>query len=195
MREMGQDERDNNVSSVDEFLSRRLLSNENYAFGVCHSGDYVWALPDPTQCMQKLLIRVLLWDENRKLCVFYIAAEFDSEPYELEALAAIRLDDAKSYSGNAERITMHVGDTRTFRYDDGVTGAENEQYQWETLEGSSCVELKGVRHRECEISAVWEGQVRIRVTYKYRTTVPDALTDIKRVAYKSYEKEHIIDIE
>ncbi len=195
MREMGQDMRDNNVNSVDEFLRRIPLSNENYVFGVCHNGDYVWAHPDPTQCLQKLLIRVLLWDESRKLCVFHIAAEFDSEPYELEALAAIRLDDAKSYNGNAERITMHVGETRTFRYDDVATGVKNEEFQWETLEGSSCVELKGVRRRECEISAVWKGQVRIRVTYKYRTTVPDALTDIERVAYKSYEKEYIIDIE
>ena len=196
MREMGQvDVRDNNVNSVEGFFNRNIIHNNNYLFGVCHSGDYVWAHPDPTQCLQKLLIRVLLWDESRQLCVFYIAAEFDSEPYELEALAAIRMSDVTAYNEDAERITMYVGETRTLSFDDRAYMPTVEFYQWELLEGSSCVERSGVRSRECRVSAVWKGRVRIRATYTYRVTEPDMLTGINGTVEKSKVKEYIIDIE
>ena len=78
-----------NVQKMEGFFGWR----PNYKFGVCHNGDYLFAHPDPINDLRQLQIRVLKWDETEKIAVVYIACKFDTAPYELEALAAMRIQE------------------------------------------------------------------------------------------------------
>lgn len=166
----------------------------NYIFGICHNGNYLYPHPDPTESIQKLFIHVLLWDTNRGLAVFYIACEVNQAPYTVEALAVFNMNAAMSYNGSAERVNMKVGDERTFTFSDRAFSPSYELYQWEVLEGSANVELSGNRYQQCRVTATWQGQARIRVTYLYGGTEPDVLTGIDRHVEKSVTKEYLIDI-
>ena len=104
------------VSNMDGFFG----FTPNYKFGLCHGGDYLFAYPDPVNDLRQLQIRVLKWDEGEKLAVVYIACRFDTAPFELEALAAMPIQegsgrqDVGDQSGTGSMtIPAPSGKTRT----------------------------------------------------------------------------------
>ncbi len=191
LRQMGQTVfEDGYENKLSGFLTKRFA----YIFGICHRGDYLYAHPDPTESIQDLLIRVMLWDEDRGIAVLYIACEVDSAPYLVEALAVFDMNAAATYNGSAERVSMKVGEKKSFAFSDRVYMPNYELYQWEVLEGSANIELTGNRYQECTVTATWEGQARIRVTYTYGTDEPDVLTGKPRNAEKTIQREYLIEI-
>ena len=175
-------------------MSDYFTKTYTYLFGICHNGNYLWCHPDPTEEIQDVLVRVLKWDTDQNIGVFYIGCRMKSAPTCVECLAALRLNEAVSYDGDAERVTMQTGDTRTFSFTATEYRPSYETYAWEILEGSALIEMSGVNLQDCRVKAIRDGQARIKVTYTYGDTEPDVLTGIPRHVQKNKSQEFILDI-
>lgn len=83
---------DDNMGSMKDFLGWTF---SNQILGVCHDGDYMLCYRDGGNDFIDAAVRVLYWDTDRQEAVFYIYAAFDTAPYEYEAVAAVRMEDAQ----------------------------------------------------------------------------------------------------
>lgn len=83
---------DKYMNSMESFLGWTF---SNSILGVCHDGDYLLCYQDDKNDFEDAAVHVLYWDTDRQEAVFYIYASFDTAPYEYEAVAAVRMEDAK----------------------------------------------------------------------------------------------------
>lgn len=122
-----------------------------------------------------------------------IYAEFDSQPYTVEALCAVDLNGVSASSGADGEYTVYVGESLEIDCGREFDSTYN-LYSWEITEGASLAELSGEINQACRITAKKEGTVKVRVTYEYGIKEPDVLTDIPRTVGRSKILEYIVNI-
>lgn len=80
------------IDSMEDFLAWTFSDK---ILGVRHDGDYLLCYCDDYNDFEDAVVQVMYWDAAEGEAVFYIYAEFDSAPYEYEAIAAVRMQNAE----------------------------------------------------------------------------------------------------
>ncbi len=166
-------------------------------FGAGHDGDFITPLVSTMTEFQDLTVRVMYWEPDVE-AVYYIYAQFDSAPYEIEALCAVNLSNLSSDAAGAAseadgHYVMYVGEE--LELDCPVEfGTNYELFTWEIEEGSSLAVLSGTISRSCTVTAYRPGTVRLRVKYEYGKDEPDVLTGYLRNAGHTDYREYVITI-
>ena len=182
---------DKYMKKMDDFLSWKFSDR---ILGVCHSGDYLLCYQDDHNDIEEVSIRILEWDTKNKVAVVYFFLKFKTEPYEVEALAAMNMDN-ESIGEDADGVyTLNLG--RSAELDCGLShfGASYNIYKWEIVSGHSLIELSNDISKTCKITAKKEGIARIKATYEYGAEGRDVLTNRKRTEHKSKTAEFVIVI-
>lgn len=86
------------LKSMEAFLGWKF---SDQILGVCHNGDYLLCFRDDQNDLKDVSVRVMYWDTERREAVFYVYASFDTAPYEYEAVAAVRMEDAAEQPSQA----------------------------------------------------------------------------------------------
>lgn len=167
----------------------------NQILGVCHDGDYLFFYSDGGNDFLKAAVRVMNWDVNRGEAVIYLCCEFDSAPYEFEAMAVVSMGPTPVGADADKVFTMKAGSTVDIDFDGTEFGTHYELFTWEILEGSSLIELTGTRNQTCTVHAHEPGQVRLKVTYEYGVDGTDVLTGNTTTDFMSKTREYVIVIE
>ncbi|MCC8097198.1 MAG: hypothetical protein LIO44_01280, partial [Eubacterium sp.] len=160
--------------------------------GIGHS-DKFFVPTYKTDYVKNLTLRVMYYEKDVAM-VYYICAEFNSEPYVVEALCAADLSNVKEYTGAAGEYDLSVGQTVDITCPT-VFSTKFEVFTWEATSGSDLVSLSGTVGQTCTVKALSPGTARVKVTYEYSKYYNDSLTDIVRVdPYASSTYEYIINI-
>lgn len=187
----------NTLKTADQF------GNYNWTlfFGVGHNGNFIAPVEGSANKFKDLTVRVMYLEKNVE-AVYYIYAEFDSEPYTFEALCAVDLrdgtvdltDSTVKDSSVKEKNTIARGESLKIscptKYDTNY-----ELFKWEIVEGASLAEISGTVSKTCTVKAKKAGTVRLKVTYEYGIDEPDVLTGIDRNVNRSETHEYLIRIE
>lgn len=182
---------DQHMKSMDDFLdwnfSDRIL-------GVCHNSEYMVCYQDDHNDFESAFVSVLEWDTSEKTAVIHLSMTFKTEPYEVEAVAAVKME-GEPVGEDADGVySLKVGDRA--KIDCGLShfGASYNLYKWEIVSGHSLLELDGDISKTCSITAKKEGMARLRVTYEYGAEGKDVLTGRKITDHKSKTAEYVIVI-
>ena len=183
---------DKYMKSMKDFLSWTF---SNQLLGVNHAGDYLLCYQDDHNDFDDVSVRILQWDTKKEIAVIYICATFDTEPYEVEALCAVRMG-AEPVGEDADGVMeISVGERK--KLDSGLSefGASYNLYNWEIVSGGSLIKLDHDVSKACIIEANKAGTARVRVTYEYGAEGRNVLTGNRQTDHKSKTREYVIVIE
>lgn len=182
---------DKDLNKMEDFLSKTYSDK---ILGVCHQGEYMFCYQDDCNDIDSAFVNILEWDTSEKTAVIHISMTFKTEPYEVEAVAAVKME-GEPVGEDADGVySLKVGDRA--QIDCGLShyGASYNHYKWEIVSGHSLLELDGDISKTCSITAKKEGMARIRVTYEYGAEGKDVLTGRKITDHKSKTAEYVIVI-
>ena len=182
---------DKYMDSMKDFLGWTF---SNQILGVNHAGDYLVCYQDDYNDFDDVSVRVMDWDAKKGTAVFYICMTFDTEPYEVEALAAVRMGNEPVGEDADGVMEISVGEKK--KLDSGLSefGASYNIYKWEVVSGGSLIHLSQDVSKTCAIEARKEGTARVRVTYEYGAKGRNVLTGREQTDHKSKTKEFVIVI-
>ncbi|MCD8105121.1 MAG: hypothetical protein LUF35_08995 [Lachnospiraceae bacterium] len=162
-------------------------------FACAHNDSYIVPVRGMSGEMTALNVRVM-YVEQESVAVFYTCAQFQTAPYEIEALIAVSIGTDTVVANQAdEEYTISTGEsvsiTGPWEFDSGYN-----LWTWEFLEGSNLAEMSGTVSQTCTVTGHKTGDVRVKVTYEYSVEEADVLTGIERSVGKSTTREYVIHI-
>lgn len=162
-------------------------------FACLHDGNYIYPVRGLSGVMTDVNVRVMYVSES--VAVFYTCAQFESSPYEVEALVAVAIGTDTVVENKPDgEYTISVGGTVDItgpsEFDTGY-----DLWAWEFVEGEDCAKLTGANAQICRVTGEKTGDVRVRVTYSYSVKEPDVLTGIERSVGHSTTREYVIHVE
>ena len=160
------------------------------AFGAGHDGDFITPLLGETNEFQNLTVRVMYWNPGVE-AVYYVYAEFDTAPYALEALAAVKLG-AKAETADGVYTVAPGGSVNISCPTE--FGTNYQTFSWQAVEGAGNVTLSSTTSQTCTVRGVNAGTALVRVTYSYGVNEPDVLTGLSRNVDKQKTYTYRIEI-
>ena len=154
--------------------------------------DGDWITPGRDEDEYESLFVRLMYREEGGMMVFYISAEFDDEPEEIEALVAV--DMSLGQGEVLDATYLQVGDKITLRYTPPVGSESYQVYTWQVLEGDENVWIDGTG-TTCEVRAMDAGSAVIRVTYEYTEDGYNVLTGNPEHQHRSATQDYYFIIE
>ncbi len=156
--------------------TRKGLPNFQTMFTLLHGQDYLLPKDGLAGTMSRFNIRLMYWNEDEAVAVYYFCAQFTSQPKEIEGLVAVPLLDGTEVISSADAdYTVKKGESLE------ITGpsefdSKYHIWTWEYVSGSNLSELHNTRSKTCTLIAHEAGVVQIRVSYRHTEKEPDVLT-------------------
>ncbi len=157
-----------------------------------HDSDYIYPVRGLSGVMTGVNVRVMYADDD--VAVFYACMQFETEPYQVEALIAVGIGtDTVAENQPDDEYTISVGQYVEIT-GPSVYGAGYNLWEWEIMYGDTYVDLTGDVAQTCMVSGISSGEARVKVTYSYSVKEADVLTGIERSVSHSTTREYVITV-
>ncbi len=190
------------VSSGDVFTVNEMNSegngeyksvpNHDTMFAILHGEYYLLPKIGLFGTMSRFNARMMYWNEDEEIAVFYFCAQFTAEPKEIEGLVAVSMSTNSDVGNPADADFVITKNEEVQISGPSEFGAGYNLWTWEYISGSEFSELHDTVAQTCTLIGRKPGTVRIKVTYEYSVKEPDILTGIPGSVQKSRSEEFVI---